>query len=440
MTGDSDNSVRARLLQQVHGKSQDHLCIGDIPATEIADRHGTPVYAFDADILKQSFGAVRTAFGPGVEILFALKANPNAAIAKILRGCGAGIEVASAGEILIAEHAGCPGKDMHFAGPGKRYDELRRAIELDIQLNVESEDEYQHIRALAEECEQRPRIALRVNPPSEMTGSRMRMAGGSKRFGIDLDACLPLVQSILTDDIAELRGLHVYAATQSFEASAWLDNAKQLFALATEIETATDHKLCSLNFGGGFGIPQYEGDPEFDLKRAGQGLQALIHADARPDREYHIELGRYLCGPAGVYLTRVLYLKTSQDRTHAVLDGGLHHHGAAAGMGSVMRRSFPLVLCRDLSPEDTQQYTIGGPLCTPLDELASDTALPELDDGDLIAVLSSGAYGLTYSPTMFLSHPTPAEILVNGTITTVIRDPGSDQDALRGQHLTDPNG
>jgi len=430
-------TLAERLLREHCPHSSSQLVIGSVPACELADRFGTPLYVHDAGILRRRLAAVRDALGPRVKVLYALKANPSAAVAQVLRVAGSGAEVASGGEARIALAAGFDGGDVQFAGPGKTAEEIRFAAEAGLgNLNVESPAEYAAIADVARATGRRMRIAIRVNPEEAVSGSRMRMGGGAKRFGVDASEIALLVRRVIDEDAVELRGLHVYAGTQCFDSEAWLKNAENLRTFANRIEEETGVHLRSLNFGGGFGVPCFEQDGLFDLDGAGEGVRALIEEDGRSDREYFVELGRYLVAPAGFYLTRVTYLKHSHGTDFAVLDGGLHHHSAAAGVGSIVRRPFPIVKADAVAPSGScNSYTLGGPLCTPADEIASGIQLPELHEGDLIAVLASGAYGLTFSNVMFLSHPMPAEVLVDGAEAFVARDRGREEDALRGQHL-----
>jgi len=436
---DQPDPIRQRLLQAFETGHADGLRIGGIAAEELAQRFGSPLYAYDAQVLRNTLAEVRHALGPRVEVLFALKANPNAAVAQTLRLAGAGCEVASAGEILIALKAGFSGAQMQFAGPGKHGRDIELAFEHGIScLNIESHAEYEAILGMARARGIRPRpgVAIRINPRQGLNGSRMQMGGGSKKFGVDSEHVSALVERILADDGCAFRGLHVYAGTQSFDADAWLANARALCILANEIERdVRGASVATLNFGGGFGVALFKGDSQFDLEKAGAGLRALIAEDARPERRYFIEPGRYLAATCGVYLTRVLYAKESAGKRHLIVDGGMHHHAAAASLGSVIRRPYPFVLCRAVyEPADTE-VTIGGVLCTPADELAANLALPAAHAGDLLAILGSGAYGLTFSNVLFLSHPTPAEVLLDHGNACVVRRRGNHEDALNGQVL-----
>jgi diaminopimelate decarboxylase len=426
------DSPRARLLG-LFGSKRGDLAVGGVPAADLAQQFGTPLFAYDAEIARRQLAAVRAAFGTRVEVLYALKANPCVRLARALRLAGAGAELASGGEVLLARAAGFDGAAMQFAGPGKSAADLAVALEAGVgTLNVESAAEYAAVRALAQEQRVRPGVALRVNLSQQATGARVRMSGGSKKFGIDESAVLPLAQAIVRDDVCELRGLHVYGGSQNFDAASWVASARGLTAVAQRVEQGIARPLAQLNFGGGFGIPTVDGDPSFDLVAAGRGAGDLVRG-AREDQRFSIELGRYLVAECGVYLTRVLDVKESGGKRFAIVDGGMHHFGAAAGLGAVIKRAYPVVACAQPDARTTAPWSLGGPLCTPADELGADVALPQLHAGDLIAVLLAGAYGFTFSPTLFLSHPTPAEVVVENGVAQLARARGSMADVLAAQ-------
>jgi len=425
----------AKALLGLHESTAGHpLRIGGMEAKGIADRYGTPCYVYDAGLLRSRYRQVEEALG--VEILFALKANPSLAVASVLRREGSGAEVASGGEILIADKAGFAGKDIQFAGPGKSHTDLGMALDKGIHsINLESVSEYESLAALAKERKQCPGVAIRINPAEAVGGSRMRMSGGAKKFGVDEDQVAGLIQHIHDQGLVDLRGLHCYMGTQCFDAEAWLQSARHLLEFANEMEAKTGVALPSLDFGGGFAVPCFEGDQEFDLELAGKGMRELL---AGEDRRAFVELGRYLVAPAGVFLMRVLHVKQSHGKRFAILDGGMHQNAAAAGVGSVIRRPFPIVAVKDPHAEEAVPQSLCGPLCTPADDFVSDLALPALEPGDLVAILVSGAYGLTFSNLAFLSHPSPAEVLVDQGRSWLIREPGRPDDALRGQLLPEP--
>ena len=413
------------------GKS-DSLAIGGIAASELADRYGTPLYAFDAAVLRRRLARVQAALGPRVHILFSVKANPSLAVARCLREAGAGAEIASLGELHLARAAGHAASDLRFAGPGKTDAEIEGAVEAGLGcFHVEAEGEAASIAAAARRRGKRVRVALRVNLAQELSGSRMRMGGRSSRFGIDEDQIPSLLAAIRDDPSLHLAGLHLYSGTQVFDANAFVQQASLLVDRAIRWEQQGNVHLRELDVGGGFGVAAFAGDPAFDLAAAGQGIQNLVRAHA--DRTWFVELGRFLCAPSGVYLTRVVRRKRSGGTTQVVVDGGMHHHAAAAGVGSLLRRSPLLAHATALrSPADTVT-TLGGPLCTPADQFAEQAMLPQLSPGDLVAVLHAGAYGLTFSPVLFLSHPAAAEVMVDGGAARVVRHRGEVTDVLRGQ-------
>ncbi len=424
------------FLEQLSSPEGSPLKIGGFEVRDLAKRFGTPLYLFDANLLRKRLSIVQKALGDRIDVLFAVKANSNWAVAKTFVQAGAGLEVASAGELYLAEKSGVSSSLVQFAGPGKGEEDLRAAIQFGIySLNAESAAEVEAIAAEAQKQGKSQGVAIRVNPPQSVGGSRMRMGGGSKKFGVDLDRVPSLMERIHKDPHLNLRGLHIYAGTQCFSAEAWTENAERLLGWAMEMEKDLGISLPSLNFGGGFGVAYFQGDHPFDLELAGKGLAKVLAKDPTKNRRYFVELGRYLCAPAGVYICKVVYLKESHGKTHAILDGGMHQHSAAAGMGSILRRAFPIVAVKNPFADAGQPYTLGGPLCTPADEFASDYILPPLEQGDLIAILGSGGYGLTFSNHSFLSHPTPGEVLIEQGSAHLVRRPGKAEDILRDQLL-----
>lgn len=437
MPAPADPTARDAALRALHS-APGRLTVGGLAAEDLAEEFGTPLYVHSATALRERIASVRDAFGP-TRLLYALKANPLAALVRVAGQNGAGFEIASDGEIHIATTVrNALGSDsgifpeIQFAGPGKSGHELQMAIEHEVVLNVESEQELSRLTRMAKATTAHPTIQLRVNPMRQTSGARLRMADASSRFGIDRDRIAGLVEQVRREDVLDLRGLHVYGGSQTFAAASWLESVADLCALAEEIETHTGQALGSLNFGGGFGWPVYDGDPDFDLATAKEGFKS---ATASSGRAHTIELGRYLCAGGGVYLTRVVDTKRSGGHRHAVLDGGLHQCAAASGFGASLRRAYAVVHAHDTAPLHPQTISIGGPLCTPADRLGRDLRLAPLEVGDTVAILNVGAYGLTFSPTGFLGHAAPAEIVVEDGQAFVARARGRLEDALRGQVL-----
>jgi diaminopimelate decarboxylase len=260
----------------------------------------------------------------------------------------------------------------------------------------------------------RPKAGVRVNPPFGLKGSGMKMGGLASPFGVDHDQVPALVRRIVEAG-AEWRGLHVYAGSQSLSAEAVIECQRATVALAGQIADEVGLSPPEVNLGGGFGIPYFTGDKPLDIEAVGAALAETLAA--RPSilrhTEFVLELGRWLVGECGIYLTRVIERKVSRGRTFLVVDGGLHHMLAASGnFGQLLRRNYPVAVTRRFGAEPEEVVSVVGCLCTPLDLLADEVALPRAEVGDTIAIFCAGAYGLTASPTGFLSQSRAREVLI----------------------------
>ncbi|PIV91793.1 MAG: pyridoxal-dependent decarboxylase, exosortase A system-associated, partial [Gallionellales bacterium CG17_big_fil_post_rev_8_21_14_2_50_54_146] len=212
----------------------------------------------------------------------------------------------------------------------------------------------------------------------------------------------------------EFYGFHIFCGSQNLRAEAIMEAQRNTFELARRLAADAPGPVKLLNLGGGFGIPYFPGEQALELEAVGAHLAGLM-PQARcdfPEAEFVIELGRYLVGEAGVYVSRVIERKVSRGQVFLITDGGLHHHLAASGnFGQVIRKNYPVLVGNHVMPEgEAQLASVVGPLCTPLDILADKMPLGHAAEGDLIAVMQSGAYGLTASPTAFLSHPAAVEV------------------------------
>lgn len=428
-----DAAVRA-ALDRLGCVASDELRIGGIAVGELAARFGTPLYALDGDLVLTRARAVQAALGPRVRLLWSIKANPLVQVAARLRSLAIGAEIASLGELAVALAAGQLPADLRFAGPGKTDAEIAAAVAAGLGcFHAESPSEVDAIAAAAAAKGRRVGVAVRVNTAPAAAGTRLRMAGHGSRFGVDEDQVAALLLRIARDPHLLLRGLHAYAGTQCFDAAAFAAGAQRLCELAAGWERQLGVALPELDLGGGFGVATYLGDGEFDVCAAGAALARLLPAHDREGRTFFVELGRFLLAPCGVYVARVVRRKVGGGRTHLALDGGLHHCAVAAGSGSVLRRPPLLVAATQLRASASEVQGIGGPLCTPQDQFADGVLLPPCREGDLIAVLATGAYGATFSPTGFLSHPAPVELLIADGIARIARARGEPDDALHRQ-------
>ncbi|GLR48055.1 pyridoxal-dependent decarboxylase, exosortase A system-associated [Sphingomonas astaxanthinifaciens DSM 22298] len=389
------------------------LLIGRARASDLV-REGTPVFAYDRDRIEEQIRLFRAAMPsyPGLKLHYAVKANPNPDLLSFIQPLVDGFDVASERE--WHEVVRWDPMPISWAGPGKTELNVMDAVCRGVTLNIESEREFKLALQFWDREVRPPQIAVRVNPPFGLKGSGMKMGGLASQFGVDHERVAPLVRRIIEAG-AEWRGLHVYAGSQSLSAEAVSEMQRATVGLAAEIATEVGATPPEVNLGGGFGIPYFAGDEELDIWAVGAALKETL--DARPailgDTKFVIELGRWLVGEAGVYLTRVVDRKVSRGKTFLVVDGGLHHMLAASGnFGQLLRRNYPVAVANRFGAEAEEEVTVVGCLCTPLDLLADEVMLPRAEVGDVIAIFCAGAYGLSASPQAFLSQAEAREVLV----------------------------
>lgn len=391
------------------------VSVGGVPLSMLAARVGqTPFYAYDRGLIRERVIQLREVLPPEIKLHFAMKANPMPAVVCHLASMVDGIDVASGGELRVALDSGMHAREISFAGPGKSDVELTQAVASEILVNVESPAELQRLARLGQALGRKPRVALRINPDFELKTSGMRMGGGPKQFGIDAEQAPAALQECARLEL-DFQGFHIFCGSQSLRHEAICESQVKAFELAARLGAHAPAPIKVLNLGGGFGIPYFAGEQPLDLAPIAANLRSIVAA-ARgelPDAELVIELGRYLVGEAGVYVARVVDRKVSRGQVFLVTDGGLHQHLSASGnFGQVLRKNYPVEIGTRPVDGEAESVSVVGPLCTPLDLLADRMALPKADVGDLVVVYQSGAYGLTASPTGFLSHPAPVEVLV----------------------------
>lgn len=419
-------SLAERLVAAHFPYAEGKLRAGGVDVAALAEAHGTPLFVYDAGLMRATYRALRMAMRGFAEVVYSVKANPNPAVIAVFREEGAGAEIASGAEFAAALQAGVAPSDILFAGPGKGAAELERAVAAGIgEIHLENAEEVERLSAIATRLGRQVRVAIRVNPDAAAQGGAMRMGGKPSPFGFDEEDLDTAIDRVEAAPGLELTGLHLFAGTQTLQAATLLTQWRHGLGLAARLAGRIGRPLHTIDLGGGLGIPYFSGDSPLDLAELTAGLDALrAERDAMKlgGARILLEPGRYLVGPAGLYVARLRAAKSSRGQHFAITDGGMHHHLAASGnLGQVVKRDFPLVPVAERAGAARQPWTVTGPLCTPLDILARAAPLPELREGDLVAVLQSGAYALTASPTGFLSHPTPAEVLVEGGQARVIR-------------------
>jgi diaminopimelate decarboxylase len=375
----------------------------------------TPFFVYDRRLIDDRVRHLRRCLPAEVALHYAIKANPMPAVVQHLSRLVDGFDVASAHEMRTALDTPMSANNISFAGPGKTNAELAQAIAAGVTIEIESENELQRIAKSAHCSDRSARVAVRVNPDFEVKGSGMRMGGGPQQFGIDAERVLGVLQALESLGL-DFQGFHIFAGAQNLRTDVIMESQTRIIELVLSLSSHIQSPVRHVNIGGGFGIPYFPKDVPLDLEPIGQNLKRLITEHLRPalpEARAIIELGRYIIGEAGLYVTRVIDRKESRGHVFLVTDGGLHHHLAASGnFGQVIRRNYPVAIGNRMDETPSETASVVGCLCTPLDLLADRVLLPQAKVGDLVVVFQSGAYGLTASPVNFLSHSLPPEILV----------------------------
>lgn len=405
-----------RATISAFGQAGGELAVGGVPVSLLAERVGsTPFFAYDRGLLSARIATLRSTLPSGIELSYAIKANPMPAVLQHVSGLVDSLDVASGLELRAALDTPMPASRISFAGPGKTAAEVGQAVAAGVTIEMESTTEMRRVVEAGKRLGVRPRVAIRVNPDFQVKGSGMRMGGGAQQFGIDVERVPAMMRELEQADV-ELLGFHVFAGSQNLRAEIICEAQQKTVDLILGLAAQARQPISYVNLGGGFGIPYFEKDAPLELDLIGENLGTLLAERIRPalpEARVVIELGRYIVGECGVYVTRVVDRKESRGVQYLVVDGGMHHQLAASGnFGQVIRRNYPLAVANRIAEPARETVTVVGCLCTPLDLLGDAVELPQADIGDLIAVFQAGAYGLTASPTAFLGHPAPAEVLV----------------------------
>lgn len=387
---------------------------------EVAHKFGTPLYVYDAAMMEQRWHLLKSILPDSVAVYYSVKANPNICIIDVFRRQGASFEIASSGELAAAFRAGVSPANLIFVGPGKSKHELEEAVARDLGAIVaESRREVEDLQTLSQLRGRNTRVALRINPGR---GKGTIAMGGATQFGMEPKVALSVLIDASDYTDLEIIGLHAYLATGILDWEVVLKHTQMILQVADELQRESGKELKFIDVGGGLGIPYYNNDkvPDWDALRV--PLANLIDEYLRkhPQTEtIAVESGRFLVGPSGVFLTRVLDVKLSGDKWFVILDGGTSVFG-----GDNRYRGFRPTPVRVLGEEGAkvEPITLCGPLCTSADQLAVDTLLPVPRIGDLVAFYQAGAYGLTASSGLFLSHGFPCEVLVHEERLSLIRE------------------
>ncbi len=407
------------------------LVCDEVSLTSIADAVGTPTYVYSATAVRSAYTRLATALaGLPVHIHYAMKANSNLALLRVVRECGAGVDVVSSGELYRARTAGFDGAHIVFAGVGKTRMDLEFALDAGVGcINVESEEELELLSAVADSRGAVAPVSLRINPGVvNVTAGHAYIATGEEgtKFGIPIGRGLAAAHRAASLPGIALIGLDMHIGSQIAELSAFEDAQQRLRALLDAVRAGGITTVRTIDVGGGFPVAYFDGEPVADLDGFARVLRQTF-GDAGVD--IIVEPGRFLVAESGVLLTRVLYRKESGSKRFMIVDAGMNdllrpsHYEAHHEIETVLP-----------SVESAVQVDVVGPVCESGDFLALDRAMPDVSGGALLAVRNAGAYGFVMSST-YNSRPRPAEVLVDGDRWGVVTVRESLDELVRGEHM-----
>ncbi len=396
------------------------FALSEAEALALADRLGTPCFAYRLDIARGRYDELRAILPPRTVLAYAVKANPGPRLIAAFAGKGAAFDCASIGELALVRGAAAPGSRVLFAGPGKSREELRTALAMGARIQADGIEDIERLDGIlaaeggsgGSSASPLP-VNLRVHPFAAIV-EESRIIGGSgpSAFGVDEEELGAFLEEASRFPRVRIAGLQVFAASNERESRRLLENHRAAFAIGERLQRETGGALDCIDLGGGLGIAYAEGESGLDTAAFGSGLAALIEANPWFSGEVVVEPGRWLVGPCGVYLVRVVRTKTSRGERFAVLEGGANHLLRPLLTGQAFPVAAPGATARagegGVAIGEPRATTLAGPLCTSLDRLGV-AMLPPLKAGDLLMLGQTGAYGFTESMKDFLSHPAPAE-------------------------------
>lgn len=411
--------------------------MNDLKIQEVVQEFETPLYLYDRKSIEENYKKLTQSIFPNAKLFYSMKANPSLGICQVFHQLGAGIEVASAGELCVALEAGFDPEQIHFTSPGKTASEIEYALKAGIHLiNIESLEEAYLVNEIAKKLGVTANIGMRVNPSVCFSNAKIKMSGVSSQFGIEEEAInADLIQELKALTNLDLHGFQVYMGTQMLIAEDIIKNTEYIMTMALRLAKEFGIELKYLNVGGGFGVKYFKNETPLDLDAVKTGMQELYASFSEDLKNTNVafESGRFLMADTGVFVTKVLYVKESKNQKYVVCDGGSNFHSSAAFLGRFIRNNFPLHTIPE--SEEVAECNICGPLCTSLDVIGQKVSInANIAAGNLVVIEMSGAYGYTYSPCKFLSHESPMELLLDGEEVRVLRNRGSVEDFLRGQN------
>lgn len=429
LNGAATADVEALLADAGLERRDGSLVMAGVPLSAIADAVGTPVYVYNAEAIRARYAELDAALAAVPHrICYAVKANGNLAVLRVLRDLGAGADIVSAGELGRALAAGFSAERIVFSGVGKSAEELRVAVEAGIgHINVESAEELELLGVVAAECRRRVSVGIRVNPDvTTETHPYISTSKSGIKFGIPTDQVLPAARFIASHPQLELTSIAMHLGSQLTDTAPFQEGIRRLLALVGEVRSAGIATLRVLDVGGGLGI-RYGAEAPMDPAAFAAAIVPLV---AGTSLTLYVEPGRFLVGSAGAMLTSVLYRKHSGGKSFVIVD---------AGMNDLVRPShyhaYHEIVELESAGRAVAPADVVGPVCETGDFLALDRPLPALERGERLAVLGAGAYGFVMASN-YNTRRRPPEVIVQGGRFAVARPREEPDELFRGENPT----
>lgn len=407
--------------------------MNDHKMKELSEKYGTPLYVYDSELIENTYFKMKSLLWNKFDIYFSVKSNPSLGICQLLKELGSGIEVASAGELLLALRAGFDVTKILFSGPGKTYEELELAAEKGIAaIIVESIQELTVLESIARQNDRNISIGIRINPlfGTEEKNPIISMMGGGTQFGISQDELQDAISIIKKSKHLKLICFHIYPGSQICDYKMASKYFEESIRLLKNYIVRNNLEIEILDFGGGFGI-SYDGKTNpFDFYSFSQEVRTIYnkYKNFLAGKRLVFESGRFLLAESGLYLTKILYRKRINQHDFLITDGGMNQNAISTYRGKRMRSNFVMHLLNNVNEQE--RVTVAGPLCTPDDIIGRNVSLSRGKPGDILCVHNSGAYGSSFSPVNFLGHPTPCEILLRNGREYILKQRGDFGDIL----------
>ena len=380
-----------------------------------------PFYLYDKNILEKKYDLLRNNLDEKINIFYSMKANPNINFVKTFKEKNAGIEIASIGELETCLRLNVKPDKIIFAGPGKSFEELEKAVLVGIKtINIESFNELKKVNEICDKHQKVQDVNIRINPNFKVDNSILQMGGGAMKFGIDIDILEKNIHILSKNKNINIKGIHVFGATQVLDENLIEKYFKNVFELFKKVENLLDIKLEILDIGSGFGIDYKKQNNELDMNILGKKINTIFQNQTelynRKNFSIILESGRYLAAESGVYITKVIDKKKSRNKNFAIVKGGINHLLRPA---LIEQSHFIEIL--NSNPDNLEKISIGGQLCTGIDFFVKDKKLPVTNINDTVAIYDTGAYGYSESMLYFLSHSFPKEYMVKNDKYQLIR-------------------